>query len=372
MSELTSDRVSGCDSEEQMLDSRRLVTSIALIKVGALGDVVRTTTLLPAMRKLHPNMDLTWVTGKDALPLLHANPDVARIVLFDDSTDAFWRHVNYDWVICLDDDEPLCALASELRSSRLSGAYKAGAERRYTDDLAPWFSMGLLRPANLGGLKRANEMKRENASTYGDIVYQCLGLQGPVARPFIGIPDIERATAGEWFAAHGLVKPVVAMNTGAGARWRFKSWGEGQTAELARRIVDRLNADVVILGGAAEKDRNDRIVAAAGRPNVCAAPTDLNLLAFAAYIERCNILISSDSLGLHLASALKKPIVAFFGPTSSAEIDLYGSGEKIETPLECAVCYLRDCDVRPHCMDSIPVERMFDASTRQLAFSINL
>jgi len=372
MSELTSERVSGCDSSEQMLDSRPLVTQIALIKVGALGDVVRTTTLLPALRKLNPDMQLTWVTGKDALPLLHGNPDVARTVLFDDSPDALWRNVSYDWVICLDDDEALCALASELKSSRISGAYKSGTERKYTDDLAPWFSMGLLRPTSQGGLKRANELKRRNTFTYGDIVYRCLGLEGPVARPFIDIPRVERAAAGEWFAAQGLVKPIVAMNTGAGARWRFKSWGEGQTAELARRIVDQLNADVVILGGAPEKDRNDRIVVAAERPNVCAAPTDLNLLAFASFIERCNILVSSDSLGLHLASALKKPIVAFFGPTSAAEIDLYGLGEKIATPLECAVCYLRDCDVRPHCMDSITVERMFDAAAKQLAFSIDL
>jgi len=349
-----------------------LETQIALIKVGALGDVVRTTTLLPALRKRHPNMELTWITGKDAVSLLHGNPDVARTVLFDDSPDASWRHANYDWVICLDDDEALCKLASELRSSRLSGAYMAGTERKYSDDLAAWFSMGLLRPASQGGLKRANELKRENASTYGEIIYRGLGLPGPVARPFIEIPRAEREAAARWLEAQRFAGPIVAMNTGAGARWRFKSWGEDQTADLAQQIVDRLSADVVVLGGAAEKDRNERIVVAARRSKVCAAPTNLSLLGFAAFVERCNLLISSDSLGLHLASALKKPTVAFFGPTSAAEIDLYGLGEKITTPLGCAVCYLRDCDVRPHCMESIPVERMFDAVAKHLAFSVNL
>jgi heptosyltransferase-2 len=232
--------------------------------------------------------------------------------------------------------------------------------------------MGLLRRASQGGLERANELKRENTSTYGEIVYRCLGLSGPVARPFIEIPRAERQAADHWFTEHGFGARVVALNTGAGARWRFKSWGEDQTAELARAIVDRLHVDVMVLGGAAESARNDRIVVAAARRNVCAAPTDLSLLAFAAFIERCNLLVTSDSLGLHLASALKKPIVAFFGPTSAAEIDLYGFGEKIATPLGCATCYLRDCNVRPHCMDSIPVQRMFDAAAKHLAFSVNL
>ncbi|MGH7837139.1 MAG: glycosyltransferase family 9 protein [Candidatus Binataceae bacterium] len=164
---------------------------------------------------------------------------------------------------------------------------------------------------------------------------------------------------------------MVGLNTGAGTRWRFKSWGENQSAELARMIVDRLDADVVVLGGASERERNDRIVAAAKRRNVCVAPTDLSLLGFAAFIEQCNLLITSDSLGLHLATALKKRIVAFFGPTSAAEIDLYGLGEKLSTPLACATCYLRDCDVRPHCMDSISVDQMFDAAAKHLVFSAN-
>jgi hypothetical protein len=64
---------------------------------------------------------------------------------------------------------------------------------------------------------------------------------------------------------------------------------------------------------------------------------------------------------------MRRHIVAFFGPTSAAEIDLYGLGEKIITPLGCSNCYLRDCDVRPNCMDSIPVSLMFAATSRQLA-----
>jgi heptosyltransferase II len=359
--------ISPCETRERVLSRSRLGAQIALIKVGALGDVVRTTTLVPALKRRYPDMSLTWITGRDAYPLISGNPSVARTVLFDDPSDTSWHRIAYDWIICLDDEATLCALASELNGARRSGGYRFGSECRYTDDLAAWFGMGLLRPASEGGLERANELKRENKSTYGEIIYRCLGFSETVARPFIAVPDSERRAAREWVARHGLERLLIGLNTGAGARWRFKSWGEEQTAELARLIVDQLHAAVVILGGPSERERNERIVALAKRQRVYASPSDLNLLAFTALIERCNVLVSSDSLGLHLATAMKKHIVAFFGPTSAAEIDLYGLGEKIITPLGCSNCYLRDCDVRPHCMDSIPVSLMFAATTRQLA-----
>src|SRR5262249_45212225 len=151
------------------------------------------------------------------------------------------------------------------------------------------------------------------------------------------------------------------LNTGAGGRWRYKSWGEGKTADLARAVADTLNAGVAIVGGPSESTRNRRLEAMVSRRSVAAAPTDLDLIGFGALLEQCDIVASSDSLAVHLSNALGKRTVVFFGPTSAAEIDLYGLGEKVITPLECRGCYLKDCNVRPHCMDSITVDQMLQA-----------
>jgi heptosyltransferase-2 len=226
--------------------------------------------------------------------------------------------------------------------------------------------MGILRPLEQGGLDRANELKKVNTKTVGTLLYESLGLPFPVSRPYIAVAEAHLAQARERLSGMGLSgqTPLIGMNTGAGGRWRFKSWGEDQTAELARRLHDDLGAAVLILGGPAERERNDRIVAAAARPTVVQAPTNLELLEFAAFIGLCNVLLTSDSLALHLATALGKPTIAFFGPTSGAEIDLYDLGEKVITPLECRCCYLKTCDIRPHCMQSIGVDRLFEAVRR--------
>jgi lipopolysaccharide heptosyltransferase III len=342
---------------------------IALIKTGALGDVVRTTALLPGLRRLDPQLDLTWVTARGALDLVRSHPDAARAVTIDDPDNAPWRHERYDWLLSLDDDAEACRLASRLSAARVSGAYETlQGDRCYTDDVAPWFGMGILRPSAQGGLDRANELKKENTKTVATIFYEALGLPFPVARPYIGVADEHFATARRRLAELGLsaALPLVGMNTGAGTRWRFKSWGEDQTAELARRLHDEQGAGVLMLGGSAERERNAHIVALANRPRVVAAPTNLELLTFTALIGLCRLLVTSDSLALHLGTALGKPVVAFFGPTSGAEIDLYDSGEKVITPLECRCCYLKTCDIRPHCMQSIGVDRLFDAVCRWL------
>jgi heptosyltransferase II len=342
---------------------------VALIKTGALGDVVRTTALLPGLRRLDPRLDLTWITARGALELVRHHPDVTQAVVIDDPADAPWRHERYDWLLSLDDDAEACRLASRLLVTRRSGAYETPeGDRRYTDDVAPWFGMGILRPADQGGLDRANELKKQNTKTVATILYESLGLPFPLSRPHLSIAEEHVAAARRGLAELGLSEavPLIGMNTGAGARWRFKSWGEDQTADLARRLHDECGAGVLVLGGSAERERNARIVAQADRPCVVAAPTDLELLSFAALIGLCRLLVTSDSLALHLGAALGKPVIAFFGPTSGAEIDVYDRGEKVITPLECRCCYLKTCDIRPHCMQSIGVDRLFEAACRWL------
>jgi heptosyltransferase-2 len=342
---------------------------IALIKTGALGDVVRTTALLPGLRRRDPEMELTWITAPAAIELIRDHPEVAGAVSIDEPADASWRHQSYEWVLCLDDGATECRLASSLSSLRLSGGYEASdGTRRYTEDVAPWFGMGLLRPENQGGLARANALKKSNRETFGALFYRSLDLPGPVARPFVALRPAPVTEARSWLAGAGLgdANPLIGLNTGAGGRWRFKSWGEAETADLARRLVDDLHAAVLVLGGPAEHARNRRIVAAAGRRRVVAAPTDVGLLDFTALIDRCDLLVTSDSLALHLGVARGRPVVAFFGPTSDAEIDLYGRGAKVVTPLDCRCCYLSDCSVRPHCMQSISAEDLLDAVGRVL------
>jgi heptosyltransferase-2 len=332
---------------------------IALIKTGALGDVVRTTSLVPALRRRFAGVEIVWITSIAAQPLASGH-DRVRAVPIDDPPDAAWRHTRYDWVISLDDDLESCRVASALDCARLSGAYvDAHGNRAYTADLDAWFGMGLLRPLSLGGLAVSNQLKRVNDQTYGDLLFAGLGLEPPVDPPAVVLTTAARATAARWLDGHCLAgQAPIALNTGGGERWRYKSWGVDAAAALGRRLA-ATGWTVLVLGGRAEADRNAAICDRAAHPRVIAGPTDLDVLAFAALIAECAALVSSDSLAMHLAIAMSVPVTALFGPTSDAEIDLFGLGEKIVAPVPCVRCYLRTCDQTPNCMQAITPEIVF-------------
>ncbi len=69
---------------------------------------------------------------------------------------------------------------------------------------------------------------------------------------------------------------------------------------------------------------------------------------------------------MHLSLALGKRTVVLFGPTSAAEIELYGFGEKVVPDMACLSCYKTSCDFVPNCMDLISTDMVEEAVMRQL------
>jgi heptosyltransferase-2 len=70
---------------------------------------------------------------------------------------------------------------------------------------------------------------------------------------------------------------------------------------------------------------------------------------------------------MHIALAMGRRVVVLFGPTSHEEIELFGLGEKVIPDLDCLVCYKRECDFIPNCMNSITVNMVLQAVFRQLS-----
>jgi heptosyltransferase-2 len=87
---------------------------------------------------------------------------------------------------------------------------------------------------------------------------------------------------------------------------------------------------------------------------------------FAAVVNQCSVVVSSDSLAMHFAIATGRRLVVFFGPTSAAEIELYGLGTKVYPKMDCLVCYKKKCDIKPSCMDLLGIDQLFGAVKKEL------
>jgi ADP-heptose:LPS heptosyltransferase len=130
----------------------------------------------------------------------------------------------------------------------------------------------------------------------------------------------------------------------------------------------RLDVRFLMLGGRDEAEligRLSRTVgSAAGRIHCPGVDNDLGT--FTGLIERCAVTVSGDTLAMHIALALGRRSVAIFGPTCEQEIDMFGRGEKIVTPIDCAPCYLRACAKNPNCQDQISSQTVLEAVLRQI------
>lgn len=352
--------------------------SILILKTAALGDVLRTTSILEGLHERYAPCRVTWLTAPGAVDLVRTHPLVHEVVAFDarapqSSADSIERLKRTRWarVISLDDEEPLCALASSLSAEQLSGAcLDSTGKRAYTDDVAPWFEMGLL--SRLGKLE-ADRLKVVNRRSHAEIYAAMLGIR--MGKPKLVLPRDVLERAASWRARLGLDarRPLIGLNTGAGGRWVSKQLSEERTIELAGALTREAEqrggrATFVLLGGEAEAERNRRIHEGLARSPAKVAFVDAGadnaLLDFAAIVAGLDLLITSDSLALHMAIAADVPVVVFFAPTSAAEIELYGRGEKVVSTSGDYASYRPDAD-----NSSITVPRLVDAALRQLAAS---
>jgi heptosyltransferase-2 len=336
----------------------RIEERVLIVKLDAMGDVLRSTALLPTLNEAHPGAAITWITRKESVPLLGRNPYVTEVLELGPEALAHLQTRTFDRVINLDASKTSAALATAARSVRKDGfVLDEGGRVRPTNDAARrWLEAGLF-----------DDVKRQGTETYQDRMADILGLGGRPHRYVFELGDDERARAKGHLESLGLGEgtPIIALNTGAGGRWPLKQWREDGYVELIRRLSVNQDVRFLLLGGPSEEQRNERLKSAS--PVHLFDPGCQNPVRhFGALLDRCDVVITGDTLAMHLALALKKRSVVLFGPTSAAEIELYGLGEKVVPDMACLSCYKTACDFVPNCMDLISVDMVERAVLRQL------
>lgn len=327
---------------------------ILIIKLGALGDVLRTTSILKGLKEKHKPADITWVTKRESLDLLKNNKEIDSLLEFKPGLKNKLKET-YDLVICLDDDHEACELSSAVKKKQIIGAYIDKGKKTYTDSASLWFDMGLL---SKFGKEKADEVKKKNKKTYQQIMENILGIKAD--KQILDLAK-EEVSYGKAFMEKNNLKSsdlIIGVNTSAGHRWGLKRLPIGKTVDLISKLKNKLNAKVILLGGPEEVQRNYTIVQ---KTKSIDAGCDNTIMQFAGIMSICNLIIASDSLAMHIALALKKKTVAFFAPTSAAEIEMYSLGKKVISGSECYCCYRKDDDFHPNCMDAIKAEDIFKA-----------
>lgn len=323
---------------------------VCVIKTAALGDVLRTTTLLPAIERRFPDHKVTWVTSGAAAPLLRGNPHVHEVVVLGSGVIPALLQRKFDLLINLDKTQAECGLAMALNAKSKAGVGMSpfGVPVPMNEAAEYYFSLGL-----------SDDLKfKKNKKTYHTLIREVCALDDKREAPEIFLTDAEKGRAVQILHDAGCVagKKKIGIVPGAGKVFAHKSpgipWWSG-LADTLRRTVP--GAEIVALGGPEDAPVIQNLLAeTGGLPFV--AQDDIRL--YAGVVAAMDVVITGDTMALHIATAFSRPVVALFGPTCAAEIDLFVKGEKILSPMSCAPCYRATCDKDPSCTDSIDSARV--------------
>lgn len=338
---------------------------ILVVKLAALGDVLRTTCLLETLHRVYQNPSIVWITAEESVSLLGNNPLIREVWTPNAVGLQRARLTAFDMILSPDCDRDAAMVAS----------IPASQERRgfFWDSSSNQVVFTAETEKELFTLSHNDIKKKENRKTYQQLVHEVCGLSSQPVGNIIFQPLPEEIRSAESllqssdpFNSSAL---KIGFVTGAGRRWQRKSWPPEYYVALARTVLEKHpQAAVYLLGGSDEESLNEGILQQIDfLDRVFKINTVESIRLFGAVFTFMDLVVTGDTLGLHLAIAAKKRVVCLVGPTSGYELELYGLGQTIITPLDCHCCYQGSCDHNPSCMESIYPKMVSGELEKQLS-----
>jgi ADP-heptose:LPS heptosyltransferase len=343
----------GCQND---IPENHIGVKILFISLEALGAVLDNTAVLPAIKRKFPESTIYWLTMDNARKILNNNSFIDKVITWNDEGRMLLRNIEFDYVMNTDKSDYACAFTNEVNAKTKVGFV-------LNED-------GKIIPANKGALYsyllgNDDQLKfRDNKRSGLDILHEALDLEYQMDEYSFSLDDEERSFLNEYKKEikYDPSKIYVGFNTGCSTLFPNKK----MTIEQHVKLINELGRDkdkvIVLLGGREDTERNQLIMDSVDKKvknNIISTPTTLGLRRGACFMEICDLVISGDSFGMHMAIALRKYVIAWFGLSCAAEIELYGRGEKlIPEGLECSPCWKKECPFNLECIQMIDLERI--------------
>jgi ADP-heptose:LPS heptosyltransferase len=311
---------------------------ILIIKLGAIGDVIRTTPLLRKLKEVEPSAEVWWLTlTPDVVP-----NTVDVILPFTPQSLAILRGMTFDVLYNLDKDREACALCSTITARVKKGFTLVEGKCAPVDSTAEHkYFTGLF-----------DDLSKANTKSYQQEIFELSGFSFN-AEPYL------MAAAGTYEWKLPRKKKIVGLNTGCGGRWTSRLWPDKNWIALAKKLK-KAGYEPLLLGGEQEHVKNLKLAARSGARYLGHFP----LSQFMSEMDQCELVVTAVTMAMHLAIGLGKKIVLFNNIFNKHEFELYGRGEILEPDFDCDCFYSPTCE--NNCMQYLSVQRVLDACQRLL------
>lgn len=319
-----------------------ITTSILIIKLGAMGDVIRSTPLIHKYRSQYPGCHITWITHTPEILPVGA---VDKIYKFNFEAVYSLTHKKFDIAVNLDKDFEACALLTDVNATNKFG-FILQNNHIYTAN--PLANHKLITGA-------FDNISKQNTKHYMHEIFEICGFEFN-NEPYILDPNIQFNYLWENIKTQAGNKKIIGLNTGCGKRWLTRLWPENYWIELIKQL-QQAGYYPLLMGGPDEDLQNKKYAEATNAPY----PGTFTLQQFISLSNQCHLIVTAVSMMMHIAVALKKPLVLFNNIFNPHEFYLYNNGIIVEPPTGCDCYYGNTCKRNNHCMNDIPVNTIFNA-----------
>jgi ADP-heptose:LPS heptosyltransferase len=316
---------------------------ILIIKLGAIGDVIRTTPLITAYRKRYPNCKITWITHS---PAILPSGAIDEILTLDVNTVLYVANTHFDIAVCLDKEKEAGGLMHMVQANERYGYILKDGEIQPVNELAHHkFKTGMF-----------DDVSKANTLSYQQEIFDICGLEYE-GQPYL--LDAHRDKGYQWNFSRE--RKIIGLNTGCGDRWTTRLWSTEKWITLIGMIQDA-GFQPLLLGGAQEHARNQELHEATG----AWYPGHFPLQQFINLIDQCDLVVTQVTMGMHLTIGLGKKIVLMNNIFNPHEFDLFGKGEIVQPEKNCKCFYRGTCVDGISCMETLKPEQVLDSIQRIL------
>jgi heptosyltransferase-2 len=332
------------------------IKRILIVQTAFLGDVILTTPLIKGLRGLFPDSSISFLLIPETRRLLDNNPHLNEVITYDKRKNGGMG--------------ALLRIVGDIRKRRFDLAVIP--HRSFRSALLTCLA-GI--PERIGFDKSAGSFIFTGKVAYRSDIHEVernLSLISHFNPTSIdSSPELFPSADDLSFARKqlfdsGIQEGDKIVAIAPGSVWATKRWLPERFAEVSQLLMNRKGIKVVLLGSEEDRALCDQMVnPLKEKPVNLAGRTDI--LQTAALISLCSVVFSNDSAPVHLASAMKKPVVVIFGST----IPEFGFAPYkvphliIQRKLSCRPCGIhgkRKCPEKHFkCMKEISAEEVFGA-----------
>ena len=339
-----------------------------ILRLSAVGDVLRTLPAVKALRERFPSSHITWVVEEPARSLLESQPEIDRVILLPrkkwgeglKSPKRIWgtigevtrfisnlRKEGYSAVFDFHG-----ILKSGLLSFLSGSPRRIGFDRNSSKEGNSLFSnVKVTLPE-----KRISRFQRNLALLRG------IGLEVNGVRHHLHIPSEDQEYVESFLSGmSGLIRrPLVAIHPGTSSKTSYKRWSADQYAQLADRLNRDLRGTVIFTWGPGEREWAEGIQQKMKESSILGPKTE-TLTQLGEVFRKSDLYIGGDTGPMHVASLVGTPVVAIYGPTDPVVNEPFGRHRKVRKAVGCNPCRKRSCkDLR--CLKAVTVEDVFKAA----------